>query len=80
MLREAQKVFPEDMTLKPRAQRGEGNCGSSREKGGPNGQQRAETLGEVGQCGEASVIRQCEVWGREAGRQSCRTLEVTAGF
>ena len=79
MLRQAQKVFPEDMTLKPRAQRGEGNCGSSREKGGPNGQ-RAETLGEVGQRGEASVIRQCEVWGREAGRQSCRTLEVTAGF
>ena len=38
MLREAQKVFPEDMTLKPRAQRGEGNCGSSRDKGGPNGQ------------------------------------------
>lgn len=79
MLREAQKVFPEDMILKPRAQRGEGTCGSSREKGGPNGQ-RAETLGEVGQRGEASVLRQCEVWGKEAGRQSCRTLEVTAGF
>lgn len=63
MLREAQKVFPEDMTLKPRAQRGEGTCGSSREKGGPKGQW-AETLGEVGERGEASGIRQCEVWGK----------------
>jgi hypothetical protein len=38
VLREAWKVFPEDMILKPRAQRGEGTCHSSREKGGPNGQ------------------------------------------
>ena len=79
VLREARKVFPEDMILKPRAQRWEGTCRSSREKGGPNGQQ-AETLGEVGQRGEASVISQREVWGKEAGRQSCRTLEVRAVF